>query len=305
MQTGDILAFFSRRQNVAIVLTKRENCTLCEAFEVAPSGDAVENMPEHLICSYPRSAVEMPNEVFDDGEFQLELANFLSRPDAVNSDSLLPPPADPQYINALLNGVLQSVRRTAYGPRVTKRTAPLVSILRGGRTADALRVTKRVRDHTSGSWGRSPLWLLIRVAIQMSVGRAFYKRFTLFFTCTLARDANNATLSSDVLHLISSKILRRLSKLGSFTTRWLSETALETSTRLGEILDVKWKQLCGARPSQFRNPSQDELDRDTQLSLLNSREYIRNALANPGPQPFGTPFLPSHRRRGTIEDFLS
>jgi hypothetical protein len=45
--------------------------------------------------------------------------------------------------------------------------------------------------------------------------------------------------------------------------------------------------------------------RDTQLSLLNSREYIRKALANPGPQLPGTPFHPNHRHRGTIEDFLS
>ena len=299
-----------------IILTKQENCTLCEAFEVFPSGDAVEHMLEPLICLYPGSAVETPNEVFDDKDFQFELSNFLSRPHAVDPDSPLPPPADPQYINALVNGVLQSVGAAA-DARITKRTAS-PSILLGGPTADVLRVTKCIHDHVALGWStkssvkdvwhRSPLWLLIRIAIQTlinrSLGRASYKRFILFFMCNLARDDSNTGLSSDLLYLMSSRILRRLSKLGSSTPDWLSEMALETCTCLRELLNARWEQL-NARPSPFRNPSQDELTRDTQLSLLDSREYIRNALTNPGPRLLGTPFHPTNRRRGTIRDFLS
>jgi hypothetical protein len=284
---------------------------------VSPSEDAVKNTPEPLICSYPGSAVEIPNDVFDNRTFQFELANFLSRPNAVDSDLSLPPPTDPQYINALLNSVLQSIGRISDVIHVTKRTAPLPNVWRGGRSADVSRIIKRVRDHVGQSWNigygklvwcRSPLWLLIRVAIQMTVnrslGRASYKRFILFFTCTLARDKQNTKLSSDMLHLMSSKIFRRFSKFGSSTPDWLSEMALKTCARLREILDARWGQL-NARPSPFRNPSQDELTRDTQLSLLHSHEYIRNTLANTDPQLPRTPFHPSHRRRGTLDDFLS
>ena len=282
---------------------------------MSPSRYDVEETPEPLIRSYPGSAVETPNEVFDDGEFQFELVNFLSCPNVVDSDLPLPPPADPQYINALFSGILQSVGRTADTPRVANHTVLLTSALHGfNRTTDVYRIIKRVRDHvgqprkTDGEvedvWRRSPLWLLIRVAVQMSVGRVSYKRFALFFACTLARDAGNTTLSSDLLHLMSSKILRRSGKLGSSTPDWLSKMALQTCIRLRDILDARWEQL-SPRPTPFRNPSQDELARDTQLSLLCSGEYIRNALANTVPQLLGTPFHPSHRRRGTIEDFLS
>jgi hypothetical protein len=260
----------------------------------------------------------MPNEVFDDGDFQFALANVLSRPNTLDSDFFLPPPADPQYVHALLNCVLQRIGRTADVLPVTERTTLLTNIWRGGRTADSSRIIKRVRDCIGGAlsivrrvkhiWHRSPLWLLIRVAIQTSfhrsLGRASYKRFMLFFMCTIAMDKSNTSLSSDLLHLMSSRILRRLSKLGSSTSDWLSEMALKTCTCLREILDARWEQL-NARPSPFRNPSQEELTRDTQLSLLDSGEYIHNALANPGPQLLCTPFHPSHRRRGTIEDFLS
>ena len=289
---------------------------------MSPSeGDAGET-PESLICSYPGSAGETPNEVFDDGEFQFELAHFLSRPNAVDSDSPLPPPAHPQYINTLLNDILQNIGRADDVDRVAKGSALFTGILRGvGRTADVSRVVKGDRDRVDwspgidseiddsrDSWRPSPLWFLIRVAIQASVNRslerASYKRFMLFVMCTFARDERNTSLSSDLLHLMSSRILQLFSKLYSSTPDWLSGMALKTCACLGEILDARWEQL-NARPSPFRNPSQDELARDTQLSLLQSGEYIRNALADPGTKLLGTPFHPSHRRRGTIEDFLS
>jgi hypothetical protein len=259
----------------------------------------------------------MPNEAFDDGDFQLELANFLSCPNDVDLDSPLPPPTHSQYINTLLDGILQNIDRADDVPRATKHTAPPRS-LRGGPTVDVLRVTKRVRDHVGRSWmiqgavkdiwRRSPLWLLVRVAIQTSLNcslsRTSYKRFMLFLMCTLARDESITGLSSDMLHFMSSRILRRLSKLGSSTTDCLPEMALKTCTCLRELLDARWEQL-NVRPSPFRNPSQDELTRDTQLSLLDSHEYIRKALANTGPKLHGTPFHPTHRRRGNIKDFLS
>ena len=213
--------------------------------------------------------------MFDDGDFQVGLAKFLSSGKVVDSDVTLPPPADPQYINALLNGILRSVGRANRLPRLRKRTVPLSDGLRGtGRTVGVSRVTKHVRDHISDvDWDpfrRSPLWLFIRVAIQMSdnpaLERSSYKSCMLFFICTLARDESNTTLSSDLLHLMSSTILRRLNKLGSSTPNWLSEMALDTYTSLREILDARWKQL-GIRQSPFQNPSQGELVRDTTFAL--------------------------------------
>ncbi|KAF8122646.1 hypothetical protein EV363DRAFT_1136718, partial [Boletus edulis] len=299
MQTGDILAFFIRCQNTGIILTGREDSVLWEAFEVSPSKDAVEGTEGPLSRSYPGSAVEIQNEVFDDQDFQLELANFLSRPDIISSDLLVPLPTHPQYIDILLNSVLQRIG-CADIVRTTERGALL----------------KRIRDHVgrpwrndvvNDVWRRSALWLFIRVTIQMSTngppGYASYKQFILFFMCTLASDARNTTLSSDLLHLMSSRIPRRLRKLNS-APAWLSDMALEACDRLRDILADRWKQF-GVRPSPFRNPSQDELTRDTQLSLLNSREYIQNVLDNAGHESVPTPFQPSHHRRGTIEDFLS
>ena len=291
-QSIDILTFFVRPQNAAIILTKQEDSTLCTSFRLSPDDDAVEEAVGSLICSYPSSAVRVQNEVFEDENFQFELANFLSPP---SLDFPRPPLSRPQYITALLTGILRGV----------------------GRTDDVTRVTKRIRDNvggwphrrTGGNWRRSSLWLLVRVAIQTSLdhsprGRACYKQFMLYFVCTLARDGNNGNVSSDLLQQMSHKIFRRLSKLGSTIPGWLSELALTTCTCLRATLDARWEEL-STRPSLFQAPSEDELIRNTQLSLINSREYIQNVLTNPFPEPPVTPFRPSHRRRGTLQDFLS
>ena len=274
----------------------------------------MQSTPGSLICSYPGPglAVETQNEVFDDEDFQFELATFLYRLDAqpVDDDGepqseptsfLLPdlqtvhpysspPPAHPQYITTLFTGILRGV----------------------GHVVNVSRVTKRIRhyvDDDDHHWRRSSFWLLIRVTIQMSVdrssfGRACYKKFMLYFICALSMDDNNVNLPRDLLLLMSPKILRRLNKLGSSTPDWLSEMALKTCACLGEILDSKWEQL-NTRPSSFQNPSQDDLVRDTQLSFPVSGEYIRNALANPASDILTTPFHPYHSHYGTIDDFLS
>ena len=283
---------------------------------MSPSEDAINKIPEPLICAYPGLATQIPNEVFDDTVFQLELANSLSRLNAVDSHFHSPPPSDPKYINALFNDLLCGVNSVLL--HVTGRAILPPIQHRVDHSADITRITKHVRDYVGRSWmiqgatkdvwRRSPLWLLIRVAIQMSVepglGRGSYKCFILFFTCTLATGESNRDLSSDLLHLMSSQILRRLRKLGPSVPDWLSEMALKTCTCLLEILDARWKEL-GNRLYPFRNPSRDELARDTQLSLPNSHEYIQNALTNPGHAVVDTPFHPSHPRRGILEDFLS
>ena len=240
--------------------------------------------------------------MFDDEDFRLELANFLSSATAIDSDPPLPP-THPEYLGALLGGISRHFGHA-------DSAAPLCETFRSGRANDVPRITKRVRDEVNRRWRRSSLWLLIRVAIQMSLdrasGRAPYKRFMLFFACTLARDESSMTLSSDLLHLMSSTILRRLGKLGASVPDWLSEMVMETCTYLQEVLDARWKELRN-RPFRFQNPSLDELIRDQCISLSNSSEYIRNVLENPirESRRTHTPFYPSHSYRGTLQDFLS
>ena len=229
-----------------------------------------------LAGSYPEWAVEIPDEVFLKQGFQFALTKFLHH----------------------------SVGTTTY-------TELLANILRAvGRSTEVPHITKRIHCKV-GSWQRSSLWLLIKVAIWTSLdpgdlGRVYYKAFMLRFMCYLATASIDANLSSHLLHAMSAKILRRLRKLGTSTPSWLYDMVLKTNASLRGILEARWKKVEAARflPPLWK-PSRLDLHGDTQLSLSGSLKYIRDTLSNLDSRPLGSPFCPQHLPRGTLNDFLS
>ena len=187
-------------------------------------------------------------------------------------------------------------------------TKLLTNLLRGvGRSTEIPCITKHTRSRAGfGPWQRSLLWLLIKVAIQTSLdrggfGRAYYKASMLRFMCYLAKASIDANLHGHLLYAISSKILRRLRKIGASGPDWLYDMVLETNDSLQETLKAGRKRP----PPVSWKPSRLDLDGDTQLSLLGSLKYIRDSLANLDSKPLGSPFCPKHFSRGSLNDFLS
>ncbi|KAF9236979.1 hypothetical protein BU15DRAFT_49320, partial [Melanogaster broomeanus] len=201
----------------------------------------------------------------------------------------------PRYITELLTGILRAV----------------------GHPADVACVRKRIGDDLTWNnsrlpWWRSSLWLLIRVVLQTSLewttlGRDTYKVFMLFFMQELAQEAIAADTSSELLRFMSVKISRRLMELGSSVPDKVLRTALQTCITVRETLDRRWELVQEDKTASplWTAPSQLDLSRDTQLSLLGSRGYIHNALKNYGTDIPRTPYNPGHRSRGTLDDFLS
>ncbi|KAG9310853.1 hypothetical protein JVU11DRAFT_8708 [Chiua virens] len=259
-----------------------------------------------LICSYPGPAIQVLNNVFDDSDFLSELANFLVH---MNDDVL-----DAAATTRKAQSTVLETRDTTHPRYITEL---LTGILRSvGRPAEIVRISKRVGDDVTWNnsklpWRRSPLWLLIRVAIQTSLDRSSvgyntYKEFMLFFMCCLAKEKICASLPNDFIQSMSSKISRRLKKLGSSAPDWLSKIVLQTCMSLRSILNDRWRLVQAVqRASPFWNPSQLNFTHDIQLSLSSSGDHIQKALASVGVKSDGTPFEPQHCRRGTLDDFLS
>lgn len=63
--------------DTAIIFRKQDCCTLFELFD----------LESRVVGLYPKLAIEIPNEVFHDGQFQFELANFLHCINSRNSES--------------------------------------------------------------------------------------------------------------------------------------------------------------------------------------------------------------------------
>jgi hypothetical protein len=293
-----------RAQNAAVVMRKLESEIIFESFEVSPDPTAVMGAKGKLICSYPGPAITVPDTNID-ATFPAELANFLVHMD---QDVL-----DAAATRTKAKSTIREERDTTHPRYITEL---LTGILRGfGSIADIPRIRKRIGDDVLWDsaklpWRRSPLWLVIRVALQTTLersalGRTTYKSFMLFFMARLTSLALDYDLSNDILHFMSAKIARRLFKLGSSASPKLSLVVSTVTGDVRSVLEERWESVQDAqRASPPWAPETLRVLQDTHLSLNTSREYIRQALQNQHSSPKKTPFNPGHRARGTIDDFL-
>ena len=271
-----------------------------EMFEVSPSITAVLGAKGKLRCSYPGPAIKVPLSVVDDPPFLTEFASFLgamdtglANPERAPHDALKSPDtADPRYITAMLTGILRGL----------------------GEPATVKRICKRIGDDVLGGdyqlrWRRSPLWLLIRVALQTSLDRdvptADYKSFGLFLTSRILREASKAELDSDILSIMRAKISRRLQKIGSGVADWLLGEVSDAVEKVKTQLEKRWEDLQKVQ-REPRNLDPDALNpaKDSSLSLTNSREFLARRLQPVSNHASPSTFEPSHfPRLRDIPDF--
>ncbi|KIK36544.1 hypothetical protein CY34DRAFT_16314 [Suillus luteus UH-Slu-Lm8-n1] len=304
MDNTDVLVYMIRAQNAAVVMRKLESETIFESFEVSPDPTAVMGAKGKLICSYPGPAITVPDTNID-ATCPAELANFLAHMD---QDVL-----DAAATRTKARSTVREERDTTHPRYITEL---LTGILRGlGSIADVPRIRKRIGDDVLWDsaklpWRRSPLWLVIRVALQTTLersalGRTTYKSFMLFFMARLTTLVLDHKLSNDILHFMSAKMARRLFKLGSSASPELSQMVSTVTGDVRSVLEERWESVQDAqRVSPPWAPETLRVLQDTRLSLNTSREYIRQALQNQHSSPKTTPFSFSDRARGTIDDFL-
>ena len=265
---------------------KQNNLTLYESLPspnpaIEPFQLGIEHpvKPRPPRVEGPELAIEIPNEVFDDRKFQTEL----------------------MYSLVHMHG-----RTPWFGEAPPTNT--VADFLYGvGRPVEFKRITKHVCP-------RSHLWFYIKFAIQSSLdrsplGRGAYKAFMLFFMCNLANYTANANLStcSIPLHSMSAKILRRFRKLHSCVPQWLPDMVSHTCTSLSRIVDKRWQEVIqsSCESSVDWDPSKLDLDKDVQHSFSHIHEQILASPLNPGGNASHTPFIPTGRPRGVLDDFLS
>ena len=266
-----------------------------EVFEVSPRPEAVMTVEGKLICSYPGPAVELPLEVARDPSFVEQLANFLIQMDV---DQL----PDAEATTTKAGSKVPETRGTTH-PRYISQL--LIMILRGmGNEATVNRITKRIGDEVCwdnalNPWRRSSLWLVVRVAIQTtSDSRETYKAFMVFFQTQLLQlfiDRNLPNLSSDLLHAARVKTSRRVHKLGASAPPRLLQAVAAISRQMEGCLQLRWSEeqhLQAFSPPYAPDPT--AIEKDTTISLLESRTYLTRIMS---PEPLMdtfTEFCPSH-----------
>ncbi|KDQ56356.1 hypothetical protein JAAARDRAFT_132359 [Jaapia argillacea MUCL 33604] len=283
MGPGDIVVLLIRAQNAGLIIRKFVNKTVFESFEVSPPNASVMETEGKLLCSYPGPAIAVPNDIVEDRAFQEELSSFLSHMDVDVLDST------PTTIKAR-----SAVVETRDTPHPRYITQLLTGILRGmGAPEDVNRIRKRIADEVLWNdvklpWRRSPLWLVIRVALQTSLcengnDHTEYKAFMIFMMARILRAALDQGYASDVLFCMRAKVARRLLKLGSSTPGFVLSEAKTIGEAVGALLQQRWSAVQREQmASADWRPHQLDIIADTQLSLSNSRAYLTKVM-RPGP----------------------
>ncbi|KDR74247.1 hypothetical protein GALMADRAFT_141321 [Galerina marginata CBS 339.88] len=303
---GEVLAFHIRAQNAALILRRKKDSIIFEAFEVSPPPDKTMGVKGKLICSYPGPAVELPLNVAQDPKFVEQLSSFLFNMDV----DLLP---DAAATTTKAGSTVPETRGTTHPRYITQL---LIMILHGmGQEAKVKRIKKRIADdvcwlNTGNPWRRSSLWLVLRVAIQTTVdARQTYKEFMVFFQTGLLRLFLAHGFSSDLLHAARVKTIRRVHKLGTSASPRLVEEVEGVSQKIQQHLQAKWSEeqrLQAGSPYYIHNPSQAAIDQDITMSIQESRAYLTNVMHPDFCVNNITSFQPSNvPRLRDIDDFKS
>lgn len=251
-------------------------------FELSATDDATMSTKGRLIRCFPGPAIAIDSLKLTNVHFRRAIAQFLLQLDTETVKECLP-------MVRKANTNISEIRDTVHPKLVTEL---LTGMLRGmGEPADTTRIYKRVRDDVLWSdtlkpWRRSPLWILLRVALQSTLvtdgdkRNILYKSFMIFYMAQLTSQYLKRSFKSEILFVMTAKISRRALKLDidteSSEMRYVLETVQGAQNRIAGI----WQGIEGCEsdyePLHEWKVSACNMDNDTRLSLKNLMPYYRS-----------------------------
>ena len=237
-------------QNAAIILRRPSNdqtIITLESFEVYPPAEIVTHTEGKLRITYPSvGRFSMPI----DPHFRKSICQFVSfyalnpMSDAqaeknIRTQNTQDPPS-PKYITELLTGIVRAMSE--------KPDAIL---------AQTVYVSKRIDDHvlcernSEAPWRRSPLWLIIRVALQTTLCEwnveecAGYKSFMLYALSSILHTALQLNEPDHLLFVMNAKLARRFCKMpdGSRDGCFAMDVAATINKMVADELETRWKAI--------------------------------------------------------------
>ncbi|KAJ7574854.1 hypothetical protein C8J56DRAFT_1172554 [Mycena floridula] len=296
---GDSRLFFIQAQNAAVILRRLEDRAVFEAFEVSPPAAIVMSTNNKLIRCFPGPAIQFPLHLLDNPDFTQELASFLSQMNVDVLDSAATTrkagtehveerdSADPRYITHLLTEILRGV----------------------GKPEEAIRITKRVGDEILLStghrlpWRRSPIWLILRVALQTTLLRhdttdITYKTFMTFAVCELLESAVEQDYESELVFVMRAKVSRRAARLNSIAPAFIFDRVQTVIEKAKTILDQRWAAIEESQSRSRRwDPGELNVTADARLLLRTAGPVIQKAMRPNKPSVSSAAFSPSFPSR--------
>ncbi|KAF8252042.1 hypothetical protein K440DRAFT_578390 [Wilcoxina mikolae CBS 423.85] len=272
MMDGDALGIHITAQNAGLVLLRIGSNVVFTSFEASPTSDAVTETIGKLLISYPGPSIAVPWTKVSDPTFLPQLSNFVEK---MKRD----------YIDAAAGRgskageTLQEERESTH-PRFVSEM--LTGILRGvGQEVELQRFMKRIADEvlwddTKLPWRRSPLWLVVRVALRLVLGQEWYKGFMIFFMARLLDIATRRGIEGNQLFVMNAKLARRVHKQRDDR---IPGFALDEARVAGERayiqINEEWSKAQGSVKRLEWDQSRRDFMQDTYITMEGSRDYVK------------------------------
>jgi hypothetical protein len=274
------------------------------SFEASPTSSAVTEAIGKLLISYPGPAVAVAWETVIDPTFLKPLSEFLEtmKRDQISAASGRGQKAGetlqeeresthPMFISELLTGILRGVGHEVNVERFMKRIGDEV-----------------LWDNAVIPWRRSPLWLVVRVALRMVLGQEDYKSFIIFFMAQVLILATQRGVRADRLFVMNAKLARRVYKLRDQLPQFVLVDAERAVDGTYKQINDEWLQT---QNSIRRDPwglwrsvflFGASFMKDTVITMRNSREYVKGLRHIKCTKPERETFTPREVRRIDMAD---
>ncbi|KAJ5527297.1 hypothetical protein N7513_011456 [Penicillium frequentans] len=299
IQNG-FLPIHVREQNAGILFSCQHDAIHIECFELSARNGSVMSTVGRLRRVFPGPTMLMDRNTFDEPGFREIMAQTIARMSHQPVAGTKPKVKKAQEEH-------DEDRDTTHPKMVTEL---LMSTLRP-RCTDftAAQIQKNTRDEVMWlscrlPWRRSPLWLLVRVILQLAFRRLskeessddLYKEFMIFLLASIV-DRVSTAMRSESHFLMSAKIVRRLLKLDlANEPAWFSSVQ-GTLRRTSGIIEGQWKTIRSQETSVVDMAQLCDLNfrQDIQCALPCLDRYLKSIEERSNKRRRGEDFLPQSR----------
>lgn len=293
MSDADVIGVHIAAQNAGLVLTRTGDSVLFTSFEASPTSEAVTSTVGKLLISYPGPAIAVPWSTVQEPKFLASLAELVEKltrnvlsaaaGKGVKAGETLVEEresAHPRFVTELLTGILRAVGKEVEVDRFMKRVADEV-----------------LWDNTKVPWRRSPLWLVVRVALRMVLGQEAYKHFMIFFMARVLHAATVDMCEGDRLFVMNTKLARRVSKLRDDMPAFVLDEARVVGDRAHARIEEGWQKAQRMARRVRWDPTGLQFGLDAVITMVNSRKYVMGLRSIQCVKPEREGFVPKEAAR--------
>ncbi|EXJ60472.1 hypothetical protein A1O7_04625 [Cladophialophora yegresii CBS 114405] len=262
MLKDDVLLFYIKPQNAAIIVRNKSRGAIFECFEVLARTDAVLKATDALIRRFPARAVFLPEEKLRNTAFTRELGGAIHKLSVEKLKIAI-------ETTRKANNTVVEERQSAHPRAVTEWLFGVLGSC--GNAVPSHILCKRVHDdvlwkNTNLPWRRSGVWLSARVALQIALvnaelegeGHGHYKNF--IFTRRSSRPTSEAGSTN--------------AKLGSSTFGFVQTATDEALSSIDNDMQRQWTEVVLREKVNVQPVAHDLLS--TELLLTKSSPILRH-----------------------------